>query len=88
MKSEFEKKQGRREFFRTCTRYTALTALGATGGVLLTRKLRDRQSQKCVNMGICDGCGEFSGCGLPQALSAKQEMAENRSNNNRVKGKE
>ena len=88
MKSEFEEKQDRREFFRTCARYTALAALGATSGVLLTRKFRDRQSHKCVNQGICDGCGEFSACGLPQALTAKQEMTGNRPKNNRLKGKE
>jgi hypothetical protein len=88
MKSEFEEKQDRREFFRTCARYTALAALGATGSVLLTRKFQDRQSHKCVNQGICDGCSEFSVCGLPQALSAKQEMARYRPESNRLKGKE
>ncbi len=78
MKPGFEEKQDRREFFRTCARYSVLTALGAAGGVLLTRNLRDKQSQTCVNTGICDGCGEFSACKLPQALSAKQKTALNR----------
>lgn len=85
---KLKEKQDRREFFRTCARYTALAVLGATGGELLTRKVRDRQSHECMNQGLCDGCREFSACGLPQALSAKQEMAGNQPENYRLKVKE
>jgi hypothetical protein len=88
MKSEFETKQDRREFFRTCARHTVLAAVALTCGKLLTRKPRDKQSHRCVNRGICDGCGEFSACGLPRALSAKQGMAKNRLGNNPVISKE
>jgi hypothetical protein len=88
MKSEYEEKQDRREFFRTCTRHTALAAVALTCGKLLTRKPRDKQSHQCVNQGICDGCHAFSTCSLPQALSAKQEMAVNRLVNNPMISKE
>jgi hypothetical protein len=87
MKLEFEKKQDRREFFRTCARHTVLAAVALTCGKLLTRKSRDRKSHQCVNQGICDGCHAFSTCSLPQALSAKQEMAGDRPGNNPVIGK-
>ncbi len=88
MKSNYEKKQDRREFFRTCARHTVLAAVALTCGKLLTRKPQDKQSHRCMNRGICIECRTFSGCRLPQALSAKQGMAGNRLGNNPVISKE
>jgi len=56
----------RREFLRTIALMLVLG--GAVAGVgSLTRKA----GETCVNQGICRGCPVFDGCGLPQALSAK-----------------
>jgi hypothetical protein len=60
-----EPNRSRREFFRAAGRYTLLTCLAVVGAVAGTRK------QTCVNQGICGGCGEFSQCNLPAAVSAK-----------------
>ncbi len=71
--SFFEQTQSRREFLRRCARSISLIAIGLVGSTLLVRKQIKRSSQECINAGICDGCRVFSGCGLPQALSAKKE---------------
>lgn len=60
--------QSRRGFLRSVGRITLLAAL--TGGTALLVGRRNKET--CVNSGICRGCAEFSGCGLPQALSAKR----------------
>ena len=59
----------RREFFRAAARYAVLSGLAALAG--LTEARKRLSGQKCVNLGLCDGCGVFKSCGLPQALSAK-----------------
>jgi len=60
----------RREFFRAGARYTLLGLLTAASYLFAARKgLKD---QHCINLGICSGCGQFSRCALPSALSAKQ----------------
>ena len=72
----FEQTQSRREFLRKCARSISLIAIGLLGGTLLARKQIKRSSQECINEGICDGCRVFSGCILPQALSAKKNSSE------------
>jgi len=62
--------ESRREFFRAAARY-GLLALVAVAASLAVRS-RSPAGQRCVNRGICSGCGLFAGCGLPQALSAKR----------------
>ena len=64
--------ESRREFLRGGARYTLLTVLGAVSALLAKRSGGKLSGQTCVNQGICSGCTAFSGCGLPQALSAKQ----------------
>jgi len=59
--------EGRREFFRTATRYGLLGVL-AVGGAILGRR---SAGQTCTRQGICRGCGVFANCGLPAALSVK-----------------
>lgn len=62
----------RREFLRGGARYALLTALGAVSAVLARRSGGTLAGQACINQGICCNCTAFAGCGLPQALSAKQ----------------
>ena len=58
----------RREFLRGSLRYGLLAGLAA----LTARTLTRRGAQSCTNEGICRGCPVYTGCELPQALSAKQ----------------
>jgi hypothetical protein len=62
--------ESRREFFRATARY-GLLALVSVAASLAARP-RTPGGQRCVNRGICSGCGIFADCGLPQALSAKR----------------
>jgi hypothetical protein len=64
------KVESRREFFRTAARYSLLGLL--TVAASLAARTRTGVGQRCVNRGICSGCGLFAGCELPQALSAKR----------------
>ena len=59
---------GRRAFLRAGLRYGLLAGLGA----LAARTVAGRRNQSCTNRGVCAGCPEFTGCELPQALSARQ----------------
>jgi hypothetical protein len=62
----------RREFLRGGVRYALLAALGAVSTALVKRSRGKLSGQTCGNEGICSNCTAFGGCGLPQALSAKQ----------------
>jgi hypothetical protein len=62
----------RREFFRAALRYGALGVVAAAAAVLARPRAPAPAGQRCENQGICRGCGVFSECGLPQALSAKR----------------
>ena len=71
MKKPFQNKPiERRAFLRSGVRYGLLAGLAAvaaragSGGRLT--------NQNCTNQGICGGCPDYTGCELPQALSAKQ----------------
>jgi hypothetical protein len=62
--------ESRREFFCGIARWGGLVVMGiAAAAIKLSRK---PPGQRCINRGICNGCLQFSNCGLPQALSAKQ----------------
>jgi hypothetical protein len=69
-----QKAGSRREFFRATARYSLLALVSAVAG--LAAKPRTSKGQRCVNLGICSGCGIFPECGLPQALSAKRTQGE------------
>lgn len=62
----------RRDFVRDGFRYALLAGLAAVSAVLFKRSRGKLSGQTCVNQGICSKCTAFTGCGLPQALSAKQ----------------
>jgi hypothetical protein len=68
----------RREFVREGFRYALLTGLAAVSAVLFKRSGK-LSGQTCSNLGICGGCGDFTNCGLPQALSAKEFQRQTRS---------
>ena len=72
MKPELNVPHSRREFFRTCARGLGLAGLGLVGGVLAARRAERVGAESCENSGVCRGCPAYSGCGLPQALSARQ----------------
>jgi len=62
----------RREFLRGGARYALLSALGVVSAILFKRSGGKLSGQACINQGICCNCTAFAGCGLPQALSARQ----------------
>jgi len=64
--------ESRRDFLRGGARYALLTAVGMVSVTLFQRSGGKLSGQTCINQGICRGCGAFTDCGLPQALSAKQ----------------
>jgi hypothetical protein len=64
----------RREFFRAAARYTLLAGLTAAG--YLSARTGRLKGQRCINQGICHDCLQFANCGLPAALSRKQEERE------------
>jgi hypothetical protein len=73
MKKTFnDRDASRREFVRESFRYAALTGVAAVSVLLFKRGGGKLSGQSCINQGICRGCTAFAGCGLPQALSARQ----------------
>jgi hypothetical protein len=71
--------ESRREFFRSGTRYAVLGMLAVGAAVLGRRSVTRMPNQTCINDGYCHGCTAFTGCGLPQALSAKAVAASRQS---------
>lgn len=70
----FETMKRRRDFFRTSGRFIALGLLAAIGGVALLRK----RDGNCEPYPLCQGCGVFEKCSLPQALQQKNNSQERR----------
>ena len=60
---------GRREFFRSAVRYSAMAALASV--LARVAAFRTANARPCVNRAVCLSCGQFSGCDLPPALSAR-----------------
>ena len=69
MKPALNQSASRREFLRGGIRYTLLAAV--TTSVAKVRR-DSLAGQTCERQGICRGCSLFTGCGLPQALSARR----------------
>lgn len=62
----------RRDFLKTLTRLGLAGGLVGGGAHLALRKPAVNPADHiCIGQGLCRGCKAFSGCGLPQALSAK-----------------
>lgn len=75
MRKQIDKEQSRREFLRGSARYLTLGGLALVTGVLFSREKKPSTAEKCINLGICRGCSVFKNCGLPPALSVRQELA-------------
>lgn len=60
--------ESRRNFLRMVVRGVLLGASVVGIGSLVARRGRE----DCTGGGICRGCGAFSECGLPAALSARE----------------
>jgi hypothetical protein len=70
MRNSLLQVESRREFFRATVRCGLLGLVSVAAS--LAARPRTPGGQRCVNRGICSGCGIFADCGLPQALSAKR----------------
>lgn len=62
--------QPRRDFLRAAGRYIALGFLAMIGGAAL---LRNRDG-KCEPYPLCQGCGLYDNCSLPQAIKQKSHQ--------------
>ena len=62
---------GRREFIRGMLRTAAMAGLAAVGLISVLRRPAP-VDHRCVNRGICSGCGRSGRCILPQAVSARR----------------
>ncbi|MCK5146373.1 hypothetical protein KAR48_06425 [bacterium] len=62
----------RRNFLKNIARLgMAGGIIGGTAHLAVRKPTVDKSLHICINEGICSSCKSFSGCGLPQALSAK-----------------
>ena len=65
----------RRAFLRGLVRWPALAGLSGLGGYLAAREGRPLQAgERCVNRGVCRGCGALATCGRPQARLARVQQ--------------
>lgn len=70
-KSILAKKMSRRDFFRTVGRICVFGGVGLLGVRLVGgRSLREL----CINSGICRSCTIIPNCGLPPALSFREQQ--------------
>jgi hypothetical protein len=74
MNELFEQKQNRREFIQGSARYLTLGGLMLMTGALLAKRRAVSTEGQCINLGICRGCSIFKNCGLPPALSTRQNQ--------------
>lgn len=62
------------------TRREWLASIGrvlvAGAGVSGLAQLARRDPEVCISQGICRGCRVYGECGLPQALSMRQALAQ------------
>jgi hypothetical protein len=68
----------RRTFFKNVARWSLAGGMAAAAVVAWRR--RPISEPACVNEGVCRGCPAYTGCGLPQALSAKKVLGSGNSN--------
>jgi len=61
----------RREVFRATLRYGLLVLLA--GAASLAARKPAAAGRRCINRGLCGDCGVFEQCGLPRALSVRQQ---------------
>ena len=83
----------RRGFFVAIARVAAAVALAAVGAALAIGRGGEGTGERtkedaCLRMGVCRGCGRAEDCGLPQALSLREERKPMLSQTLRGAGKE
>jgi len=67
-------KSTRREVFVSTLRWMALGVVAAGGGMTVAKRRRLVKEGVCINNGMCQGCVALADCGLPSALSVKDEQ--------------
>ena len=62
----------RRAFLRGCARGTILAGLAVLGTALAVRKGDPAWADRCLKQRVCQGCGLFDACSLPQAEATRK----------------
>ncbi len=65
----------RRGFLTDCGRGTILAGLAVLGGWLALRKGDPEFVERCLKQRVCQGCGLFHGCTLPQADATRRRAS-------------
>lgn len=68
--------RNRRQLLTEALRYMTLGVFAVAGVSVLVKRHRLVREGKCIHGGICRGCAVFERCSLPQALSAREMLAE------------
>ncbi len=76
MKNMTSQTNNRREWIRTAGRVAALAGLSLLGLSVLHKKT-NRGDEDCQQITLCQGCGVFEACRLPQAINVKKSQKEN-----------
>ena len=76
MSKHSKQERNRRQLLAEALRYTTLGVFAVAGGSFLVKRHRLVREGKCLHGGICRGCAVLEGCSLPQALSAREILAE------------
>ena len=69
-------RQNRREFVRELGRYPMLALLTMVGAILVSRRWRMAEGDRCRQRTPCQECRELSACRLPPALSLKNHLTQ------------
>jgi hypothetical protein len=67
--------RNRRAFLRACARYPILAGLAVMGGVLAMRRADPSAPVPCLKQRVCQGCGAFADCSLPQAVATREKQS-------------
>ena len=62
----------RRGAIKSFARFGVLTVLGGVAVLTEAKHRRFLREGKCVGRGVCADCGAFAKCGLPLAVSVKE----------------
>jgi hypothetical protein len=62
----------RRAFLTGCARGTILAGLAVLGAGLAVRKGDPAWAERCLKQRVCQGCGLFEACALPQAEATRK----------------
>jgi hypothetical protein len=66
-------KCNRRDFLVGVVRYGTLGLIGVAGGLVAAKRRRLVRQGLCINDGACAGCAVLAQCGLPAALSLREQ---------------